>query len=765
MHRLMQWFSQHSMLTLLLIGLLSIAALFPASRIRIGSSIDNLMIQDDPERDYYQETRALFGSELSALIYIEDPELFSPQKLSMLQDLIADLEQVEHVQSSESLFSATDIYAEDGLFNVQPLIGWAPETDEQAAQVLQRAAMHPLLKKQLLSADCTATLVNLRLDLENGRINPLRELSRNIDTVLAPYTGRFSRLYQLGRPYIINQQSVHIQRDQRTLLPLATAVLLIMLAGILASFKGAVLPLLTSGISILWTFAFMGLLDLPLTILSFMVPSLIIVIGSTEDIHLLAEYKAGRGDGLRRGPAIQRMIARLAVAVLFTALTTAAGFLSITASPMPILHEFGLAASFGLIANPLVTISLIPACLALFPDRPARFSRPEKDSALLQRLLNFLQRCRRRPGTTLALAIIPCAAFGLYGAARVEPDNNIIRFFKPDSPVVLKSDRLHAKLSGPDSFCIRIDSDEPGAFKDPENLTYALRLQHYLKEQGWTDCSISLTDYLSYAHRSFSGSTNPLPASAQGVAEYLLLLHRADIEPYVTPSFQNLNIQVRHNVTSSRELLARIADLRAYIRTTSPANLQVGVTGEMLLVHKAVGAIVRGQLRGILIIAVSTAVLLSLLFRNLRIGCIALIPNLLPVGIQFGIMALAGIPLNTATSMAAAVGIGLAVDDTIHLLMRFYSQPPALDPETAVARSVKHTIKPVIATSMSLCLGFLVMRFSSFVPIGDFALLSAVVLITALLADLFVTPTLLSLRIMHPARRMTLQQPRETQTP
>jgi predicted RND superfamily exporter protein len=182
----------------------------------------------------------------------------------------------------------------------------------------------------------------------------------------------------------------------------------------------------------------------------------------------------------------------------------------------------------------------------------------------------------------------------------------------------------------------------------------------------------------------------------------------------------------------------------------------------MLLVHKAVAAIVRGQLRSILVIAVIAALLMSLLFRSVRIGCIALIPNLLPIGIQFGFMAVAGIPLNTATSMAAAISIGLGVDDTIHLLIHFYRQHADSSPGHAVELSLRHLVRPVLATSTALALGFLVMRFSSFTPIADFALLAALVIMTALLADLLVTPTLLSMDFMHasgtPGKRRTTQE-------
>ncbi|MDF7825755.1 efflux RND transporter permease subunit [Pontiellaceae bacterium B12227] len=757
MRRLMSWFSLHPVFTLIVIGLISAVATIPASRVRIEASIDSLMMENDPDKAYYLETRELFGSEATALVYSEDPDLFAPAKLEALQNLVYELENIEGVISAESLFSVTEITNTDGLLDIHPLISWIPETETESSNLRKSAGRHPVIKGLLLSPTSDATIIQLRYETDKQQKDALRTLSEAIEQTIAPYTPLFQRLEQMGRPYIVERQTAYILRDQRVVLPLAVCVLVIMLVLILNSFKGAVLPLLTSGVSILWTLAFMGILDLPITALSFMVPSLIIVIGSTEDIHLLAEYRSGRMEGLRRNEAVKRMVSRLAIAVVFTAATTFSGFATIIATPIPVLREFGLVASFGLLVNPIVTISLIPACLALLPDRSAHL-RPLRFFAVLEaRTLNLLSATRRHPGITLTTFFIVCLSAGIYGIIHVEADNNLISFFRPESPVVERVDRLQKAFSGSENFCIRLDAQVQGAFKDPEVLQYAIQLQSHLQQQYWLGRSISVTDYLSYIHQAFIDDGSVLPDSRQAIAEYLLLLHHTEIEPYVTPDFQSLNIMVRHNVRSSKELMPLIEQLREYIRSTRPDNVEIGITGETLLVNKAVSAIVRGQLRGVLVIALIAAISMSLLFRSFRIGFIGLIPNLLPIGIQFGIMALVGIPLNTATSMAAAISIGLAVDDTIHLLMRFYGQSSELPPAEAVDRSLNHLLRPVVATTISLILGFYIMRFSHFTPISDFAFLAAVVLTSALLADLIITPTLLSLPIMHPGKRTAIK--------
>lgn len=743
MQTLMHWFSRHPRRTLLGIGIITLLALIPAHNVRIETSLESMMDQRDPAQIFYHETRDLFGTEAMALVYVEDPALFSCTKLENLQGLIFELENIEGIESAISLFTLTDIQTRDNLLDTRSLIDQVPDSQEEADHLKIRAWNHPIAHKLFISEKSDATAIHLRLNMDNGHNKNMVSLCRAIEDTLASHIDDFQRLEQMGRPYIIERQSAYIYHDQRVVLPLAIIVLVLMLTFMLSSFKGAMLPLLTAGVSILWTLAFMGLFHIPVTILSFMVPSLIIVIGSTEDIHLLAEYHEGLATRYDSNKAVKRMIQRLAIAICFTSITTLFGFASISISPIPILQQFGWVASFGLLVNPLVTISLIPAVLTLQPSR-LPLQQKNKPHRFNTGILSLLSRLRRHPRSLLAITCLPCIAFGIYGFSHVEADNNVIGFFRPDSPIVQRADRLHQKLAGVESFCIRLDAQNEDAFKEPQNLAYAIFLQEHMRKEGWVDRSISLTDYLQHTHQAITDSANPLPDSRQSIAEYLLLLHQTEIEPYATSDFRHLNLIARHNIRSSKELIPKVEALQQFIDQTCPVHLSATVTGEGVLINKAVSKIISGQVRSIFIIACFAAVLLSILFKSMRIGIIGLIPNLLPIGIQFGMMAVLDIPLNVATSMAAAVCIGLAVDDTIHLLIRFKSNSRTFAPKDAAARSLEQMIKPIITTSCSLSLGFLVMHFSLFKPIGDFALLSAIMLTTALLADLFVTPTLLT---------------------
>ncbi len=198
-----------------------------------------------------------------------------------------------------------------------------------------------------------------------------------------------------------------IRADQQVFLPLSVLVLLLTLALSLRRATAALMPLVTAGVSVLWTLGFMGWLGIPVNIMTSIVPALVIIIGSTEDIHLLAEYAAGVRDGLGRRAAIGRMADNMGVAVLLTFVTTYLGFLSIALNDIQLLYQFGLVASSGLFFNFVITVVLVPVMLRFIGHRKARADRPRAGAELVPALgggsaaggtTPHASRCSSRPG-------------------------------------------------------------------------------------------------------------------------------------------------------------------------------------------------------------------------------------------------------------------------------------------------------------------------------------------------------------------------------
>ncbi len=743
----MLWSKDHPKTVILVVLLVSALSCLHLDSLHIDTSPKILMVQGDPARAYYRDTIDKFGADSLAFVFVRDPHLFTPAKLALLEQLAYDLEGVPGVIRVESLFTVGRIKYEKGMLNTGTLIEDVPQSTAQARAVKKDALANEILRGKLISQDGESTTITLYLKSDSKDPNFTIKVAKAIEPIVKPYEGKFLQVFQIGSPYNVMTQVDNLTRDQESLIPLSALIVLLMLAATMGSLSGAILPMITASVSVLWTLGFMAFWDIPFTVLTFIVPSLIIVIGSTEDMHIISHYLDGAVETKNRSLAVDFMIKKVATATALTAVTTFLGFLSIAVNDLTALRQFGITAGFGLFANPLVTVLISPIYLRYLgplPKKPAGGKVVDRWLAGVARFcINLVNRRKR---LLLVLAVMAALAGGGLGM-KVVVDNDAWGMFRDDSDIIMRVNTMNQHMCGVGLFFIRISSQEPKAFLKPPNLAYVEKLQAYLRKQNWFDNCTSLTDYLKLINREMhegKPAFYKLPASEKTVAEYLLFLRRDEIASYVTGDYRHINIVVRHQIHSSRELNRVLDKLRGQIRKTFPPEMKVGITGEGILVNKAVDSIAAGQVESLFLILFVIFVLMSILFVNLKAGFLSLVPNLIPICLNFGIMYLLDIELNTGTCMVAAVAVGIAVDDTVHIMTTYYKHMrEAQDQKKAMEETIRADVRPVLCTSLALALGFWIIGYSDFVPIANFGMLSALVMVFAVAADLLVTPSLL----------------------
>jgi uncharacterized protein len=749
MSKLIRWSQSHPLAVIVIIVVCSIIASLKLENIRIDTSAEGMMMKNDPARDYYNDTLEKFGSDTITIIYVKDNNIFTPEKLEKLEELVYAIEDTEGVRKVDSLFSVTNFQSNDGFLENNPLMDWVPETIEEAEEVRQNALRNYILKGNLIAKDGKSIALNVSLEPKMGDPEFIVNMGKKIEALLAPYQNEFSTIFQIGSPYVRKTTAEVILADQKTLVPLSVAILLLMLVIIMRSPSGAILPIFTAGTSVLWTFGFMAYVGIPINALTFIVPSLIIVIGSTEDIHILSEYMEGMHEhGGVKQQAINYMAEKVGTAVFLTGLTTFLGFLSISTNQITMLKQFGMAAAFGLFVNPIITSLIAPVYLRYLGPKEKKKKESDAMDRFFESLANIiLNILHSNPKGVLAVLLGIAAVVGVFGF-NVVVNNDMMGFFKKDAPIIQRVQTLHEDLAGAKTFFIRISSGLKNTFKKPENLAQLDRVQDYLQKQGSFDKTISLADYIRLINREMNGGDDKffaIPESSALISQYLLFLHRGEIESYVTPGFDEVNILVRHNVNSSYELKNVLDKVEKGVRQIINPHFKVVFTGENLLINKAADSIASGQVKGIILLLLVIFVIMSILFVNVKAGLLSLIPNIFPVALNFGIMAIFDIPLNTGTCMVAVIAIGIAVDDTVHFMTRYQKEMSCLQNQMqSMDACVRTEIRPVLTTSFALILGFLVVAFSQFVPLLYFGVLAALVMLFAFIGDMFITPILLS---------------------
>jgi len=752
MRKLMLWSHAHPWIVIVCITVATIFALYSARSIKINASTEGMMIQGDPAQDYYRETLKKFGTDNITVIFIHDKNLFTPEKLKQLDDLAFKLEELHGVSKLESLYSVTNFKGVDGALETNPLMDWPPETLEEAKRVKADALRNPIFLNNLISKDGTATAINLFVEVDPDDPEFNVKFSRQVDEIIKPFQNQFDTVFQIGLSYTRRLISDNIIGDTFKLVPMAIFVLLLTLMVFMRSASGAVLPMITAGTSVIWTAAFMALADIPINVLTVIAPALIIVVGSTEDIHILSEYMESVGEtGGNKTKAINIMSGKVGTALLLTSLTTFIGFLSITLNQIILLKQFGMVAAFGLFVNPFITSFLSPVYLRFFGSKKGKLSG-EHNAGFADRFFGMIADkiihiIYSNKAFVLIFFFCLTAIIGIF-TLRVNVDNDLLGYFKKSSAIRSRSQIIHNDLSGAQTFFIRINGGFPGAFKQPENLAYIAQIQKYMSEKGDFDKTKSLADDISIIHREMNNGDEKylkVPDSADLVAQYLLFLRRDDISRYVTADFSEANILVRHNISSSYELADALKNLEEQIKKTLNPHFLLGFTGENILVNSAADSMASGQAKSLSLVLALIFIIMSILFVNVKAGFLSLIPNIFPIVLNFGIMGIFGIPLNTGTAMVAAVAIGIAVDDSIHIMSRYNTEMRVLQSQDKAIKVCLHSeVRPVISTSIALSLGFAILGFSNFVPVICFGLLSSMVMLFAIIGDLFITPILLS---------------------
>jgi len=358
-------------------------------------------------------------------------------------------------------------------------------------------------------------------------------------------------------------------------------------------------------------------------------------------------------------------------------------------------------------------------------------------------VLNMVRKYKRTSlGTIGVISII-----ALFGATQLSVNNNPMDFLEAASPIHQQADRVHHELAGIHTFSIVVDAGIDDTFLQVKYLKELQKIQAQLVRMNIFDRSLSFADFIGFLNRVMDDEADPedpLPGSDAIVREYMLFIQHRDVRQYVSADFNQARILVRHNIGASETLNEAVAELRAFITEQVDPALQVSVTGRSILANQAVDAMSRGQFKSLLLVGATVLIVVSLLFVNFRAGLVALLPNLFPVVVLFGVMGFTGIPLDAGTSMVAAIALGICVDDTMHAMSRYHHQlKEHRHSARALSAMVQAEALPIFTTSVALAAGFGIMATSSFLPVAHFGLLSAMVILLALLATFFITPLLL----------------------
>jgi hypothetical protein len=697
-----------------------------------------MLVEDLPAKRDYDRFRELFGKASDdILVVFKANDVFSPptfQKIKRLTNTLESIEGVKRVVSLSTLKSDMDILNEWSLRDLK-----------------RNLIMADIFVNNTVSTDGKVTALAIVLE-EDYDLGPLNEsVERSLQGIRDPETPY--QIYQIGNPVVAHALTKYTERDLKRLPFFTMSIMLLILWFCFRNLRGALVPLAAVSLAVVWTLGLMGLANVSLSIATMITPTLLIAVGSAYAMHIMAAYfdEANRHDDHQR--AIILGLTRVGLPSIFVAVTTIVGLASLLLNKIVVVKEFATFSCIGLFFVLLIHLTFIPAILSCLevPRFKKRISPQEVPwiDSFLKRVLHAI---KRQPARIVAIALV-LALFSAFGIARIKVETAPIEFFKPTAPVRMAFEDAHQNLAGIYPVNIILETAKEGYFSSPKLLQRVGTFQKSLSSMEGVDLTISVVDLLKLENLLTRGFRDKeryyvLPDDPfvvkEAIKNYRTFQGDEMVGHFVSKDFSKINIVCRTHIVSTAGFLKAEKAIMASLKNHFSQDVRFWVTGLCIVGSHSSEALTMGQVRSLGLAMACIFVLLSILFFSTKVGFCAMVPNLFPVLVNFGVMGWAGMRLTVATSLIASIAIGIAVDDTIHYMFRFNQQfHRDFSRRHANARAITDVGKPIVFTSVAIGLGFSVFLFSSFVPTTVFGLLMLITMASALYGDLFLLPLIM----------------------
>ena len=747
----------------ILLGFLALVgvALAGAARLRVDPTPQRIFETHDEEFVFLRRAHEVFGREDGAIFFhVHVPAgVFSPEGMDLLRRLHGELAGIDSLAGVEDLTTA---WVSAPGRAPGPLLG--PGADLAEARELALAS--PLLAGRLVSRDGKAALVLTGASPERESYD---ELVDPVDTCLA-LAERIERpsgasVRVTGIPVARVLIARRLLGDQVIFLPVCTLAFLVILWLLFRDLRAVTLPLVAVGLALILTAGVLGWSGEPIDIINNVLPVLIFVIGVSDAIHLLIRYRHELDTGRPQWEALTITIRHLLVACLITSVTTAVGFGSLGLASIEILKRFGLYAAIGVMLAYLVVIVFVPLVLSYLSPHlpPAGRAADRRMSELSLRLGRWVHAHRKRLLVLFALVLSAAVVF----ARRVQEENNLYEAFHPDDPLIQANEALERDFAGIFPVTVFVEWEEGRGVLDPAALAYLAELQAAVEEQGFP--ALSLLDLLQELALARAGERR-LPQTRLEAVQAMTALQlglaqqgREELlRRLIRPEARALRITARATDAGAQLLQTRFGAIDAWIAANAARAADLGLrarlTGDGPVASRGVNQLI-GDLFSSLLLALAVILpIMCLLLRSVRAGLISMIPNATPLLLTLGMMGLVGMDLRVTSVIVFTVSLGLAVDDTIHFMVRFREEwrlgeeaDPDLLYQRALERTFASTGGAIVTTTLLLSLGFGALLFSRFPITRTFGILMEVTVIGALVADLLLLPACLAL--FKPFRR------------
>jgi predicted RND superfamily exporter protein len=748
-------------LLLLLMAATAVMAYY-ASKVQLSYEYGSAIPRDNPEFLAYQQFRQQFGEDGNMMVLgVQTDQFFQADFFNDYVKLNKDIKNIPAVENILSVPLAINLVKNDSTQKLVPLQLF-PEGPQQQAALDSLARVFrslPFYNGLLYNPSSNAYLMAIRInkDVMNSarRIGVVQKIMELGDAFGEQHR---TQVRMSGLPLIRTIMATKVADEMKLFLKISFVLTAFILLLFFRSFSAVLMSMIVVAIGVIWSVATIVLCGYKITLLTGLIPPLIVVIGIPNCVYFLNKYHTEYARDNDKTRALVHMIQRMGIVTLFTNLTAAIGFGVFYFTKSPLLKEFGVVAGLNIMFIFLISFIFLPAVLSYLPA-PKTKHTSYLDNPLFRAVLNFLTTLvfRYRPWVYVVTVVFVVAA--VLGMLRLRPE----AYMLDDIP---KSDRLYTDLKffeqhfkGVMPLEIAVDTKRKNGVIGLQTLNKLDELSTLIAAQPDFARPLSVAEGMKFARQAYykGDSTSysiPNQFDISFLAPYLRMKGTGGssstftrlVASFMDSTRQVARLSVNMADVGSRRLPVLLDSLRPQVnRIFDTAHYNVSFTGTSVIFLEGSRFIINGLTESILLAFVLIIGCMLYLFRSWRMLIISLVPNIIPLAVTAGVMGWLDIALKPSTVLVFSVALGIAIDVTIRFLVNFKQELPHhnLDISATVKQTIHETGLSIIYTSMILFAGFMIFSFSEFGGTKGLGWLTSLTLVMAMITNLTILPALL----------------------
>jgi predicted RND superfamily exporter protein len=747
---------RNRILILSLLGIITLYMGYRATEVKLQYGLPQLLPDTDTTVIQYADFRERFGEEKTVVVFgIEKNPL---EHLELFNDWFELTESIKAIKGVDTVLSLSSIYSlekdtENKRFYLNRVIKNKISTTQELDSIRNLIEKLPFYEGIFYNRKTDATLMAMS-------INPSVFNSKNREKTLLPImalTDAFSQKHQLrvyysGLPYIRTIVTGMIKSELKMFIILAILVTVLILMLFFRSFQPMLVSMLVVALGVIWSMGNMAILGYEITILTSIIPPLIIVIGIPNCIFLINKYHSEYTNHGNKAKALSRVIQKIGKATLLTNATTAVGFLTFIFTNSKVLAEFGVIASLGIMLLFLFSILLIPIIFSYLPH-PTEKQTSHLDKKFITKVIDVLVGIVEGHRTKVYWVTGILALLALFGITKINTTGNIVDDLPHDHYVREELHFFESNFNGIMPFEVSIDAQKPNMILQSGNLKKMEKIHAIFQEYPEFSRPVSVVDGIKFTKQAFYNS-NP--------EKYQLLneQEKAFFKPYIetakgdreflksfmdtTKQYARINVQVADVGTMVMAKL--VSEIKSKIDSIMPPDkYTVALTGSSVVYLKGTEYLVHNLFVSLAIAIVIVSIIMAMLFSSFKMILISITTNFIPLLLTASLMGFFGITIKPSTILVFSIAFGISVDDTIHFLAKFKQELKAHDwvLKSAVLSTLKETGISMFYTSIILFAGFSVFASSSFGGTKALGILVSFTLFVAMFANLILLPSFL----------------------